>query len=105
MRNSLVSILLLFITAACASPSNLAAFVEASFLEQTSPLESNDTIPANELFKRDGGCATGYNACAGIGAPGLCCGSNSVCSADAAGQYTHPTSIHSNRMLTEPQVT
>lgn len=87
MRNILLSVLAVLLTAVAASPSNFADFVEASgpFLQQEDTLESNDTLPLGELLKRQTGCATGYNACAAIGAPGLCCASNNVCSADAAG--------------------
>ncbi|KAF2198891.1 hypothetical protein GQ43DRAFT_442951 [Delitschia confertaspora ATCC 74209] len=37
------------------------------------------------LIKRQSTCTKGYNACAYIGASGLCCKSDTVCSADAAG--------------------
>jgi hypothetical protein len=83
MRNVLVSVLLFLLTTVHASPSNFAGFIKA--FQEEATLEGNDTLPAGELLKRQSGCASGYNACAGIGAPGLCCGSDSVCSADAAG--------------------
>jgi len=83
MRNILASVLLFFLTTVHASPSNFADFIKP--FQEEATLEGNDTLPAEGLLKRQFGCATGYNACAAIGAPGLCCGSNSVCSADAAG--------------------
>ncbi|KAF2472275.1 uncharacterized protein BDR25DRAFT_19905 [Lindgomyces ingoldianus] len=86
MRNVLASLFLL-VAIACATPNFLAAFVEP--LLESPPAQTNDTIAEGEgeleLLKRQTGCASGYNACSGLGAPGLCCRSGSVCSADAAG--------------------
>lgn len=85
MRNLLLSLLFLFLAFANATPSIFAAFLEPlSSLEETIS-EGNDTAPANELLKRQTGCASGYGSCSNLGAPGLCCKSNSVCSADSAG--------------------
>jgi hypothetical protein len=49
--------------------------------------QGNDTIAEGslELVKRQTGCAAGYAGCSNIGAPGLCCRTSQVCSADAAG--------------------
>ncbi|ORX93219.1 hypothetical protein BCR34DRAFT_620390 [Clohesyomyces aquaticus] len=85
MRNVLVIFFALF-ALACATPSFLADFIEP--LLEGAPAQNNDTLAEDgpELLKRQGtSCATGYNACSGLGAPGLCCRSGSVCSADAAG--------------------
>ncbi|KAF1996246.1 hypothetical protein P154DRAFT_498811 [Amniculicola lignicola CBS 123094] len=82
MRNVLFSSLLLS-TSALAAPDLLADFLTP---ESLTP-QSNDTLIAEgtlELVKRQG-CAVGYNACSNLGAPGLCCRSNAICSADAAG--------------------
>lgn len=84
MRNVLVSIIVLFIAVASATPNLFAAFLEPQ-LEETIT-EGNDTAPQNELVRRQSnGCVSGYNSCANLGAAGLCCRSDSVCSADAAG--------------------
>ncbi|OCL15337.1 hypothetical protein AOQ84DRAFT_307415 [Glonium stellatum] len=84
MRNALISILVLLITVASATPNLFAPFLEAQ-LEETLT-EGNDTAPRNELVKRQSnGCVSGYDSCANLGAAGLCCRSDSVCSADAAG--------------------
>jgi hypothetical protein len=54
---------------------------------QETPAQGNDTIGEGslELVKRQAGCATGYDSCSNLGAPGLCCRTTQVCSADAAG--------------------
>ena len=84
MRNALVSIIVLFIAVASATPNLFAAFLEPQ-LEETIT-EGNDTAPQNEVVKRQSnGCVSGYDSCANLGAAGLCCRSDSVCSADAAG--------------------
>lgn len=50
---------------------------------------SNDTAVAtqHELLKRQfsNTCPENFNNCANLGAPGLCCATGAVCSADAAG--------------------
>ncbi|KAF2793340.1 hypothetical protein K505DRAFT_375416 [Melanomma pulvis-pyrius CBS 109.77] len=85
MRNVFAA--LLFLPAiALASPNLLSDFFEP--LLESSPATNNDTIAVEEgleLVKRQTGCATGYAGCSNIGAPGLCCRTNQVCSADAVG--------------------
>ncbi|WPG99139.1 Hypothetical protein R9X50_00195000 [Acrodontium crateriforme] len=58
------------------------------------PLAISDYLPgqssnqtAHEVLKRQTstGCPTDFNSCSGLGAAGLCCAPNAVCSADAAG--------------------
>lgn len=84
MRHALAP--LLFVPAlALAAPDALAPF-EPALAEVSVP--NNETLvddSALELLKRATGCATGYAACININQPGLCCRTNQVCSADAAG--------------------
>ncbi|KAF2189488.1 hypothetical protein K469DRAFT_736827 [Zopfia rhizophila CBS 207.26] len=79
------NVLLFLFAIASATPNFLAAFIEP--LLEGPPAQNNDTIAEAglELVKRQSGCANGYSSCANLGAPGLCCRSNSVCSADAVG--------------------
>ncbi|KAF2656627.1 hypothetical protein K491DRAFT_715219 [Lophiostoma macrostomum CBS 122681] len=84
MRIVLAAISLLF-AIALALPDSFADFVEPLLLAD--PAQDNSTLPDGgfELVKRQGTtCASGYAACATVGAPGLCCRTNQVCSADGA---------------------
>lgn len=87
MRLVFASLFLLF-AIALATPNLLADFIEP-LLEQTPTQQDNETIADGgnlELLKRQiVGCATGYAGCGNLNAPGLCCRTNQVCSADAAG--------------------
>jgi len=53
--------------------------------------DGNSTFPALLqddtvlLHRRQTGCGSSYHACNGLGASGLCCASNAVCSADVGG--------------------
>jgi hypothetical protein len=49
--------------------------------------DSFQNSTAKDLLKRQysNTCPTGFNSCANLGAPGLCCMTNAVCSADFAG--------------------
>jgi hypothetical protein len=82
MRNVLRATFLLF-AIAHARPDFLADFVEP--LPEL-PAQDNDTLAdaeSLELVKRQqNNCATGYAACLNLGAPGLCCRTNQVCSRD-----------------------
>lgn len=83
MRNVLAA-LFLFFAIAFAAPDFVVDFIEP-LLEE--PLQGNDTIAEGglELVRRQQtGCASGYAACANLNAPGLCCRTNQVCSADQA---------------------
>ncbi|KAF2869874.1 hypothetical protein BDV95DRAFT_576503 [Massariosphaeria phaeospora] len=84
MRNRLLVAVLLPVTLALAAPDFVADFLPA--LEDSST-QSNETIAEEgglELVKRQTGCANGYASCGRVGAPGLCCRTNQVCSADIA---------------------
>lgn len=80
MRNVLATLFLLF-AIALATPNLVADFLLAE-----AAVQSNDTMAEEglELVKRQD-CDDRYNPCSGLGAPGLCCPDNTVCSADAAG--------------------
>lgn len=54
-----------------------------SAFDSFSQIASNET--SHDLLKRDSSCPTGYDTCSNLGAPGLCCAKNAVCSADSAG--------------------
>lgn len=86
MRNALIHLPLLLAAVAGAKPADnlISPFFDASIADAL--FDGNDTAVAIELVKRQSGCASGYSNCAGIGAPGSCCKSNSqVCSADSSG--------------------
>lgn len=60
------------------------AAITPLFDDLTSATVSNAT--QLELLKRQSnGCPSGWNNCAGLGAAGLCCNPNAVCSADMLG--------------------
>lgn len=64
----------------------LMALASASQATLTAPFAPALTVPA--VFKRQTNsesCPASYSACSGLGAPGLCCASDAVCSADQAG--------------------
>lgn len=83
MRNVLAALFLLF-SIALAAPDFLADFIEP--LLESTPTQDNNTIAEDglELIKRQTGCASGYSPCSNLNAPGLCCRTNQVCSADGA---------------------
>lgn len=87
MRPALAPLLLAPLVA-FAAPDRYAAFQPA--LEQL-PAAANETDSlgdnaALDLIKRQGNtCATNYFACSNLGAPGLCCPRNAICSADQRG--------------------
>jgi hypothetical protein len=84
MRNVLNPLLLLLAVGAVdASDNFISPFFDASIGDIQS--DHNDTQHAIELLKRQGGCSSGYTNCFNLGAPGLCCKPESVCSADSAG--------------------
>jgi len=84
MRNVLATLFLLP-TIALATPSFIADFIEPQ-LESPATLDNNTIAEEGlELVKRQTGCASGYAACSNLGASGLCCRTNQVCSADSAG--------------------
>lgn len=88
MRLLLASLFLIF-SFALAAPDLFADFIEP-LLEQPTPTQDNGTSATTtgahfELFKRQLGCASGYAGCGNLNAPGLCCRTNQVCSADAVG--------------------
>ncbi|KAF2264536.1 hypothetical protein CC78DRAFT_568236 [Lojkania enalia] len=85
MRNVIITLLFLF-APALATPGFHFADFAAPLPDST--LLSNETIAEEglELVKRQSsGCASGYSPCSSLGNPGLCCRSDSVCSADAVG--------------------
>ncbi|KAF2706825.1 hypothetical protein K504DRAFT_412410 [Pleomassaria siparia CBS 279.74] len=87
MRVVFATLFLLFAIVLAAPDLHLLSDFFEPLLE-TSPVQGNDTIAEDglELVKRQGTtCATGYAGCSNLGAPGLCCRTNQVCSADAAG--------------------
>lgn len=71
-----------FLVAVSAAQASLfSPFLSA--IDVFSQIATNET--SQNLRKRSSSCPTGYDACSGLGAPGLCCASNAICSADAAG--------------------
>lgn len=94
MRQALLFLLTILSAVATAIPNILPFFTPLfnDFLGIDS--SNNNTLPtptdspANDLFRRQlnpTACASSYRNCAGLGAPGLCCAQNAVCSADFAG--------------------
>jgi hypothetical protein len=83
MRNALhLPIALLLSTVAAQSQKDVFSpfvqpFVDDSF--------DNSTRPELELLKRQSGCPSNYFSCSYLGAAGLCCKNNSLCSADNVG--------------------
>jgi hypothetical protein len=62
-----------------ALPASLHEYIPASLL--------NTTIQEHDLLRRQNSdsCPDGTDSCINLGAPGLCCASNAVCSADYGG--------------------
>ena len=87
MRHVLVSSSVLLLAALTAGTPNLFAEFVEPLLHEPDPVLNNDTIVEHvlELVKRQNTCATGYNACVNLNAPGLCCRADTVCSQDNAG--------------------
>lgn len=72
---------------AAAAPNIFADFIAPLTLQDNNTLAAADGLDFN-LLRRQGPapneCAKGYAACDNLNAPGLCCRTNQVCSADAA---------------------
>lgn len=89
MRIALVAVGLLCTstTRAAAAPNAFADFVIPLAIQDNSTIAATDELNADLLRRQGSGsneCDSGYAACINLGAPGLCCRTNQVCSADAA---------------------
>src|ERR1700753_3106592 len=88
MRNAFLtfSLLTLFLTFAIASPNIFAPFIEP-LVNNFLGIGNETATRLNELQRRQGtDCPDGYgNNCAVLGAAGLCCPDDAICSADSAG--------------------
>ncbi|PSN72759.1 hypothetical protein BS50DRAFT_616305 [Corynespora cassiicola Philippines] len=91
MRHAFPALLLLVVApTALAAPDLVTDFIAPTLPTSPAGTQNNETYPeVLELLRGrqvdPNECAQGYSDCGGIGAPGLCCRTNQVCSADAAG--------------------
>lgn len=84
MRNAISCVLVLLVALVVATPDTFSPF--SSPLLEGLFVQTNGTSDAYDLLRRQSNaCPSGYNSCAGLGAPGLCCNTNSNCSPDMAG--------------------
>ncbi|KAI9792865.1 MAG: hypothetical protein M1835_007623 [Candelina submexicana] len=83
MRYVLFIPLAFLVAVSNASPSLFSPYYPPLLEQET--LETNDSAPAQELYRRQGGCAAGYSSCYALGAPGSCCSPRSLCQIDQAG--------------------
>lgn len=111
MRNALLSLVAFYAAAttaaAAAASSSFSPFL-APLMQETFPDTdgANNTSPADDLRRRQDGCAGGYGNCFQLGAPQLCCRPESVCSADRAGNIgCCPIGSACTGTIGEPQVT
>lgn len=90
MRIALAAVGLLCSTStahAAAAPNAFADFITPLAIQDNSTIAAADELDVDLLRRQGPGrneCDAGYAACIDIGAPGLCCRTNQVCSADAA---------------------
>lgn len=92
MRRSIPFIALATSLSTALQLPNLQPFLSAfpisisDYIPQVAP---NASTPeqAHEHLKRQSSnaCPSGFNSCANLGAPGLCCGSNALCAPDQGG--------------------
>lgn len=94
LRNLLVTLALLLVSATLTSGSLFLPFLNAveGGLDVLSPNNASQTASEDitqevSLEKRQSSvnCPQDYSNCQKLGAPGLCCANNAVCSADSAG--------------------
>lgn len=84
----LFSLLLPISLASALQLPNFESFLSALPISLNDYIQPNTTSPPpHDLLKRQfsNTCPTNFHACNNLGAPGLCCASQAVCSADANG--------------------